>query len=318
MFEILNIFFVAEYALTAHHLNIHSGKKEVFQCDLCGAVVKHKGSLVQHKKSVHSNKRPHKCEICGSQFKLFQQLKTHKRRHDPDFVETCTICGKTLKKGHLTTHMKRHTNDRKYRCEKCGKNFYEKQDLERHVILHSGEKPNKCPHCSYACAFKGNLTKHIKVRHETDIYLPELQNKRSDVRSKSSRKVNNTDKSQSNKVFPTESQNNTDTYVNDNNQAQRSRVEAEQFLSVQYVTGDKRIQEDTNYQNDYEESFKGHNLLSVQVFSDADSQGDTLTAPSQLHTLTPVQHMNEPVVGNLAVLDQAVNNSNFTDFRETY
>ncbi|XP_045214549.2 zinc finger and SCAN domain-containing protein 2-like [Mercenaria mercenaria] len=167
--------FADKHALNTHHLNMHSELKSGYQCDLCGAVLKHMGNLVQHKKSLHSDTRPHRCDVCGSTFKLHQHLKTHMRRHDPDYVETCTVCGKTLRKGHLSTHMKRHTSEKKFNCDKCGKKFYEKQDLKRHVILHSGEKPNKCPYCPYACALKGNLTKHINIRHENEMCISDLQ-----------------------------------------------------------------------------------------------------------------------------------------------
>ena len=150
---------------------MHSEKQSVYQCDLCGAVLKHLGNLVQHKKSLHGGTRTHHCDICGNSFKLYQHLKTHKRRHDPSFVETCTICGKIVRKGHLSTHMKRHSDEKKFKCNTCSKAFYVKQDLERHVILHSGEKPHTCPYCIYACAFKGNLTKHMKKKHKSEFSM---------------------------------------------------------------------------------------------------------------------------------------------------
>ena len=68
--------------------------------------------------------------------------------------------------------MLRHSNQRKYSCSKCSKSFYGKRDLYTHNRIHTGEKPFKCHICSYACAIKGNLTKHMK-RHRKGDHIPE-------------------------------------------------------------------------------------------------------------------------------------------------
>ena len=68
--------------------------------------------------------------------------------------------------------MKRHANQRQYPCSKCSKSFYGKRDLYTHNRIHTGEKPYKCHICTYACAIKGNLTKHMK-RHRNGDYIPE-------------------------------------------------------------------------------------------------------------------------------------------------
>jgi len=43
--------------------------------------------------------------------------------------------------------------------------FPTKHSLERHTNSHLNTKPNACPFCQFACNMLGNLTKHIRNRH---------------------------------------------------------------------------------------------------------------------------------------------------------
>lgn len=53
-------------------------------------------------------------------------------------------------------------------CPVCGKAFYSRnrrQDLQRHLLSHTGERPFPCPFCPYRASLKGNLKKHIHGLH---------------------------------------------------------------------------------------------------------------------------------------------------------
>lgn len=46
----------------------------------------------------------------------------------------CNICKKIYTKGSLARHQIIHTGVKSFKCEECGKAFYQKSDLERHVV----------------------------------------------------------------------------------------------------------------------------------------------------------------------------------------
>ncbi|XP_064817586.1 zinc finger protein 710-like [Oncorhynchus masou masou] len=54
-------------------------------------------------------------------------------------------------------------------------------NLLGHMHLHAGSKPFKCPYCSSKFNLKGNLSRHMKVKHGMDISpdgqdaLPEME-----------------------------------------------------------------------------------------------------------------------------------------------
>eukprot|EP00061_Rhincodon_typus_P012661 g38539.t1 len=47
----------------------------------------------------------------------------------------------------------------------CGKEFNRMYNLLGHMHLHSDSKPFKCPYCSSKFTLKGNLSRHMKVKH---------------------------------------------------------------------------------------------------------------------------------------------------------
>ncbi|XP_018012521.1 longitudinals lacking protein, isoforms A/B/D/L isoform X9 [Hyalella azteca] len=54
------------------------------------------------------------------------------------------------------------------RCSLCNKMFKgrnKRQNLNFHMMIHSGVKPHKCPFCSHRSTFKSNITKHALRIH---------------------------------------------------------------------------------------------------------------------------------------------------------
>ncbi|CAI2296869.1 unnamed protein product [Caenorhabditis sp. 36 PRJEB53466] len=60
----------------------------------------------------------------------------------------------------------------KHQCEQCLKTFTRKNDLERHLEIHSDERPYQCPHCSSTFRRKSTLKVHVATHSEQP---PQLQ-----------------------------------------------------------------------------------------------------------------------------------------------
>lgn len=59
----------------------------------------------------------------------------------------------------------RDPGNRRTLLQVCGKSFNRMYNLLGHMHLHAGSKPFKCPYCSSKFNLKGNLSRHMKVKH---------------------------------------------------------------------------------------------------------------------------------------------------------
>lgn len=78
--------------------------------------------------TVHSENRPHKCDLCGLGFKRKRTMQDHRKTHTDENEYKCTHaeCNKTFrKKISLRRHLEYHTGQiaKPYICDFCGKGF---------------------------------------------------------------------------------------------------------------------------------------------------------------------------------------------------
>ena len=103
------------------------------------------------------------------------------RRKRLEFVETKTIPGAGVIKEEQEVNLSNSTDAiitnpvavmsnlptrsevKRFACSQCGKAFLGKNDLTRHLRVHSGEKPFACSQCGKAFAQKHTLTEHLRV-----------------------------------------------------------------------------------------------------------------------------------------------------------
>ncbi|KAL3877740.1 hypothetical protein ACJMK2_035403 [Sinanodonta woodiana] len=193
---------------TDYHRQVHMKShysKEVM-CTYCGKVCKSRGALNHHEKTIHTDIRPHVCQVCGEKFKTKDVLERHARRHNDPKHYMCEICGKGFTQistlnYHKSVHsgIRRHkcslcdasfkkvislqvhklrTNhfaegesieDLKYdECKVCGKKFLGtgEKGIKPHMRIHSGERPFSCTICSKSFSDLSNLRYHTKLHQD--------------------------------------------------------------------------------------------------------------------------------------------------------
>ncbi len=131
----------------------------VFSCTHCLWYVEHQ--------LVHTDDRPHGCNLCTKQFKIRKLLDLHvKVVHTKRTKEFgCTECNKRyFTKSSLIRHQNIHKNNREgfSKCYFCHIKISQSSDLVTHMRIHTQEKPFACieESCNYSTAHSNLLKKH--------------------------------------------------------------------------------------------------------------------------------------------------------------
>eukprot|EP00095_Tigriopus_kingsejongensis_P007159 snap_masked-scaffold285_size222332-processed-gene-1.4 protein:Tk07159 transcript:snap_masked-scaffold285_size222332-processed-gene-1.4-mRNA-1 annotation:"zinc finger protein 850-like isoform x3" len=104
--------FATELQKLQHQLE--HGPAKTFQCSHCEKAFKTLAELRRHDGMVHSDLRPHKCNVCGKGFNSANLVKRHQ-----------TV----------------HTDERPYECGHCDKMFKSSYELKRHEkVIHEQNK----------------------------------------------------------------------------------------------------------------------------------------------------------------------------------
>uniref|UniRef100_A0ABI7YBH9 C2H2-type domain-containing protein n=1 Tax=Felis catus TaxID=9685 RepID=A0ABI7YBH9_FELCA len=175
------------FTQTSHlkrHMMQHSEVKP-HNCRVCGRGFAYPSELKAHE-AKHASGRENICVECGLDFPTLAQLKRHLTTHRGPIQYSCSECDKTFQyPSQLQNHMMKHKDIRPYICSECGMEFVQPHHLKQHSLthklcgkefnrmhnlmghmhLHSDSKPFKCLYCPSKFTLKGNLTRHMKVKH---------------------------------------------------------------------------------------------------------------------------------------------------------
>ena len=133
--------------LSQHKLTMHKSGYKKFKCDTCPYTTNKKYNLKMHIDGVHKKIKKHKCEECGVGILLKAQLRLH--------MESV------------------HKMGEKLRCDQCPFTSYSKPSLKLHVAgVHDKIRKYVCEQCPFTSLRKGNLNIHIR-----DVHMKTGQNK---------------------------------------------------------------------------------------------------------------------------------------------
>lgn len=108
------------------------------------------------------------CKRCGiilSDGPAFEQHNT-----DVHSVYTCRVCFNTFTcRNNMKRHMRLHTGFRPYTCKLCSESFTRKDDIKRHLIRHSFDKPFRCNVCRKGYMDRKTVKNHIRKEHNSKI-----------------------------------------------------------------------------------------------------------------------------------------------------
>ena len=85
----------------------------------------------------------------------------------------CDTCEKRFdRKENLMRHVRIHTGDRRYVCNYCGKGYTDPSGLKKHVINKHNDGPKfTCEHCSTVLVSKERLEKHFATQHMAEFEM---------------------------------------------------------------------------------------------------------------------------------------------------
>ncbi|XP_052791502.1 uncharacterized protein LOC128225640 [Mya arenaria] len=106
------------------------------------------------------------CKKCGQTLEEVRSFETHNVTEHGHF--TCLICLSTFtSRNNMKRHIRLHTGVKPYRCHKCSESFSRNDDFKRHLLRHSFQKPYRCATCQTGYADRVGVKSHMMKDHGT-------------------------------------------------------------------------------------------------------------------------------------------------------
>lgn len=151
-------------ALYRHRRQVH-GELKPHKCDRCPMAFQNSSALRKHLRTPHNRdakRQPYLCDLCPQICADKSVFKIHRRTHTGENSFVCDICSRSLgTKNSLVQHMRTHTNERPFVCPQCSKTFRQETGFRRHQLRHTDHRPHKCNWCIKAFLTKCQLSRHL-------------------------------------------------------------------------------------------------------------------------------------------------------------
>lgn len=160
--------FKQKSTLKFHIENKHTQTDVRYSCDQCAKMFLSKSSMRKHR-TVHNRIEELKCPICGKYQPDNHTFKMHTKAHSGVKPFRCTEleCNKYFRNTReRTLHVQRvHQKTRPHKCDVCNEGFFNRQQLNIHILEHTGERPFPCGDCASRFKTAGQLKQHKLTAH---------------------------------------------------------------------------------------------------------------------------------------------------------
>ncbi|KAH9505695.1 hypothetical protein Btru_055522 [Bulinus truncatus] len=107
-----------------------------------------------------------KCKQCSAVLPHGQAVSEHALTMHNLF--SCSFCFRTFTaKNNLKRHVRLHTGSRPYKCSQCPQTFARRDDLKGHVLRHDYSKPFRCSICHKGYTDRACVKNHMAKEHRS-------------------------------------------------------------------------------------------------------------------------------------------------------
>lgn len=112
----------------------------------------------------HGPAGPVNCRKCSTVFPDYRAFEQHNL--ESHCTHTCHICLHTFTaKNNLVRHIRLHTGYKPYKCTICSVSFTRRDDLKGHILKHNYSKPYRCNICGKGYTDRSCVRNHMRKEH---------------------------------------------------------------------------------------------------------------------------------------------------------